>query len=118
MPAILSVGTPERQKIEREFTYLVSLGYDAKDLRTELLACRTALGDIQQIKEKQLARDIPSQRGTMQDIPANGKPKTDGKDSLKAITASERKHYQHMIDIGQYKGWADVRAELDYTPKR
>lgn len=118
IPAILSVGTPERQKVEREFAYLVSIGYDAKDLRTELIACRTALGDVRTIKEKQLASTIPTDRGTMQDISANGKPKTDAKDPLKAITAEQRKYYQHMIDRGQYKGWKEVREELEFVPKR
>lgn len=118
IPAVLAQGTPERQKVEREFSYLVSLGYDAKDLRTELLACRTALGDIQQVKERQAASGIPSHRGTMQDIPASGKPKTDPKDPLKTMTGEQRKYYQRMIDKGQYKGWAEVRDELAFVLPR
>ena len=54
----------------------------------------------------------------MQDIATTGKPKADAKDPLKTITGEQRKYYQRMIDKGQYKGWADVREELTYTPKR
>jgi hypothetical protein len=117
-PEILSGGTPERKRVEQEFTYLVSLGYDAKDLRTELLACRTALGDITSLKAKQSASQIPAGRTTMQDMAANGKPKPDAKDPLKAISGEQRQYYQRMIDRGHYKGWAQVREELTFTPKR
>lgn len=119
VPNVLSVGTPERQKVEREFAYLVNhLGHDPKDLRTELMAMRAAFGDIQTIKEKQVAREIPNGRSTMQDIPANGKPKPDAKDPLKTISGEQRKYYQRMIDKGQYKNWAAVREELEFVPKR
>lgn len=118
VPEILSPGTPERQRVEQEFTYLVNLGYDAKDLRTELLACRNVLGDIQKVKERREARNIPSGRSTMQDIAAPGKPKPDAKDPLKDLTGAERKHYQKMIDRGVYKGWSEVKEELLFVPPR
>jgi hypothetical protein len=111
-PEILTLGTPERKKVEREFNYLLGKGFDKNDLRTELLACRAALGDVETVKEQRAASRIPNGRDTMQDIPANGKPKPDPKDPLKDLSGVKKQHYQRMIDKGVYKGWAEVREEL------
>jgi len=118
VPEIKTKGTPERIKLEQEFSYLVSLGYDENDSRTELLACRTTFGDVKVAQERQAAKTTIQERDTMQDIPASGKPKPDAKDPLKTITGEQRKYYQRMIDKGQYKGWAEVREELAFVPQR
>lgn len=114
VPGIVIAGSPERVKVEQEFAYLVnSLGYDQKDPRTELLACRNVFGDVKTAQTRQAARTTIPERETMQDMPATGKPKVDAKDPLKSLTGEQRKHYQRMIDKGVYaKGWADVRDEL------
>ena len=118
IPDITVPGTEARQKLEGEFRYLVSMGYDAKDPKTEVLAARAAFGDPDLIKQRQAARTITTGRDTMQDIAANGKPKPSEKDPLKDITAAQRQHYQRMIDRGVYKGWAEVKEELAFVPPR
>ena len=112
LPASVTPGTPERQKVEAVFLDLVQLGYDPQDPRTELLAARQAFGSIATLKDRKAAAALPQGRETMQDIPANGKPKSDAKDPLKTISAAQRTHYQRMIDRGMYKNWNEVRDEL------
>lgn len=118
VPEILTPGTPERVKLQAEFDYLVRMGYDAKDPRTDLIALRTTFGDVKVAKDRREAKTGIKERATMQDIPASGKPKPDAKDPLKTITGEQRKYYQRMIDKGQYKGWAEVREELAFVPPR
>lgn len=118
VPEALQVGTPENQKVLKEFSYLVNLGYDRNDPRTEVLAARAAFGDTTSLKTKIAAKAIPTGRDTMQDTTASGKPKPSEKDPLKDLTARERQHYQHMIDRGVYAGWAEVKEELAFVPKK
>jgi hypothetical protein len=118
VPEILTPGTPERVKLQAEFDYLVRMGYDAKDPRTDLIALRTTFGDVKVAKERREAKTGIKERETMQDIANSGKPKSDAKDPLKTITGEQRKYYQRMIDKGQYKGWAEVREELAFVPPR
>lgn len=117
VPEALQVGTPENQKVLKEFSYLVNLGYDRNDPRTEVLAARAAFGAVDSLKNKLSAKAIPTGRDTMQDTTASGKPKPSEKDPLKDLTARERQHYQHMIDRGVYSGWAEVKEELAFVPK-
>jgi hypothetical protein len=118
VPEALQAGTPENQKVLKEFSYLVNMGYDRNDPRTEVLAARAAFGDPTSLKAKRDAKAIPIGRDTMQDTTASGKPKPSEKDPLKDLTSRQRQHYQHMIDRGVYTGWAEVKEELAYVPKR
>lgn len=121
VPEALQVGSTERQTLEKEFAYLVSMGYDGKDPRTELLAARTAFGSLDAIRQKQAASKITSERNTMKDThTTNGnKTTTVEKDPVKGLTAEQTKHYQRLIDRGVYaKGWDDVRAELKWERPR
>jgi hypothetical protein len=118
IPDIDVPGTEAHQKLEREYTFLVNMGYDAKDPKTEILAARAAFGDPDLMKQKQAARTITTGRDTMQDIAANGKPKPSEKDPLKDLSSAQRQHYQRMIDKGVYTGWAEVKEELAFVPPR
>lgn len=118
VPEALQAGTPENQRLVREMNYLVSLGHDGNDQRTALIAARAAFGDPESLKTKRAAKAIPTGRDTMQDTTASGKPKPSEKDPLKDLTARQRQHYQHMIDRGVYAGWAEVKEELAFVPKR
>lgn len=112
IPEVAQVGTPERVKAEQEFNYLVGIGYDAKDPRTELMALRVAHGSIESIEARRTAKTIPTGRETMQDIQSPGGVKQSEPDVLKKMTAAQRQHYQKMLDRGVYKGWDEVREEL------
>jgi len=117
IPEAIQVGTPERQRLEQEFRYLVGLGYDSQDPKTEILAARAAFGDPSTIKQRKSSQTIPLERGTMQDTHAPGKPKPSEKDPLTTLTPDQKKHYQRMIDRGVYpNGWADVKNELTWRP--
>lgn len=118
IPEVEQPGTPERTKLEQEFTYLIQLGYDKNDPRTELMAARAAFGDPDLAKQKRQAKSITTPRETIQDIASNGSPKPAEKDPLKQLTSEQRKHYQRMIDRGVYKGWSEVKEELAYVPGR
>lgn len=118
VPEALQPGTPENQRLVREMNYLVSLGHDGNDQRTALIAARAAFGDPESLKTKRAAKAIPTGRDTMQDTTSSGKPKSSEKDPLKDLTARERQHYQHMIDRGVYAGWAEVKEELAFVPKK
>lgn len=115
VPEVTQEGTPERQKVTQEFSYLVGLGYDAHDPRTELMAVRAALGSVETIQERRKAKTIPTGRETMQDIQSNGGAKAGEPDVLKKMTAAQRQHYQRMIDRNVYKGWDEVRDELKFA---
>ena len=119
VPDAIQPGSANNIKLMQEFTYLVGLGYDKNDSRTEVMACRAAFGDVGVLKSKQQAQTIPTGRDTMQDISQNGKPKPDMKDLLNDLTAIQRKHYQKLIDKGVYQGgWNEVREELAFVPPR
>jgi hypothetical protein len=119
VPEALQEGTPENQRLVKEMNYLVSLGHDGNDQRTALIAARAAFGDPDSLKTKRAAKAIPTGRdNTMQDTTSSGKPKPTEKDPLKDLTSRQRQHYQHMIDRGVYAGWAEVKEELAYVPKR
>lgn len=116
VPEVTQEGTPERQQVVKEFNYLVGLGYDASDPRTELMAVRAALGSVETIQERRKSKSIPTGRETMQDIQASGGGKPQGEpDVLKKMTAAQRQHYQRMIDRNVYKGWDEVREELKFA---
>lgn len=112
IPEVTQVGSPERMKVEQEFKYLVNLGYDGNDPRTELMAVRAALGSVETVQERQRAKTITPGRETMQDVQAAGGAKQGEPDVLKKMTAAQRQHYQRMIDRNVYTSWDEVRAEL------
>jgi len=117
VPEVAQPGTPERLRVEQEFRYLVTMGYDAKDTRTEILALRAALGDPETAAKRRAAKAIPMERDTMQDTAAPGKPKPSAKDPLTTLTPAQKDHYTRMISRGMYpKGWEDVREELNFQP--
>lgn len=115
VPEVTQEGTPERQQVVKEFDYLVRLGYDAHDPRTELMAVRAALGSVETIQERRKSKSIPTGRETMQDIQASGGSKPSEPDVLKKMTAAQRQHYQRMIDRNVYTGWDEVREELKFA---
>lgn len=119
VPGIVDGTAPERRKVEQEFAYLVQMGYDARDPRTELMAARAALGSVETIKARHQAKSIITPRETMLDQSTSNNTSTPAvKDPLKALPSAHRQHYQKMIDRGVYKGWDEVREELAYVPGR
>ncbi len=119
VPDVYQVGTANHTKAMAEFTRLVNdLGYDRQDPRTEILAYRQAFGDPKTIRERQASKAIQPGRDTMQDTTTTSTRTPVKKDPIKDLPAAQKQHYQRMIDRGVYKGWKEVREELDYVPPR
>lgn len=115
VPAILERGTPERQRVEAEYQYMVEvLGY-GHGLQTELAATRAALGTIETVKQKKTAaQSARESRETFVETATSGKgtsrPSTD---SIKGLTQREKDFYEKEISKGRYSGWDEVKKEVD-----
>ena len=112
-PEILVDGSDIREKIAKEFNFLVSMG-DPKTPETELKALRAALGPIDQLE---LARSGRTVRDTHMETGDGGDRggKKPGKNFQDALSAREKAHYQKGIDAGRYKNWDEVKAELQHA---
>jgi hypothetical protein len=115
VPAILERGTPERQRVEREYQYLVEVLGHSHGLQTELAATRAALGDIDTVKQKKTAaQSARESRETFVETATSGKgisrPSTD---SIKGLSQREKDFYEKEISKGRYSGWDEVKKEVD-----
>lgn len=111
-PEILVPGSEIRAKVEAEYKFLVSLG-DPANVETELKAIRAALGPIDQLE---LSRSGRTQHETHRETGGageGGKPR--GKKFEDTLSPREKVHYQKGIDSGRYKGWDEVKAELQHA---
>lgn len=112
-------GTEERQKIEREYGYLVQrLGQpQTKEqiLSYELAAARAAFGDLDTLKTKQTLSAKPLGREAYMDTSsASKKPIETKKDFRSSLSTREVQHYERLMRNGRYPGgWDDVKKEYD-----
>ena len=115
-PEILEDGHETRQRIQDEFTDLISLGDNPKDLATELKAIRAVLGPIDRLEKARGGRpktDTHRETGGADDADDGVKTPGGGK-LVKTLTAREKAHYSKLIGT-QYKDWADVEATLAFA---
>ena len=122
VPAITQVGTPERVKVEAQYSYLINTLGHQPGLATELLASKLAFGDADTLeKQATTQRTTATQREVMMDTHSTQRPSVttdNGKnDPVAKLDTRQRAHYERMIKAGRYNGWADVRKELEWTPK-
>jgi hypothetical protein len=112
-------GTDERQKIEREYGYLVQrLGQPQTKEQTlsyELAAARAAFGDLDTLKTKQTLSSKPIGREAYMDTSsASKKPTETKKDFRSSLSTREVQHYERLMRNGRYPGgWDDVKKEYD-----
>lgn len=112
-------GTEERQKIEREYGYLVQrLGQPQTKEQTlsyELAAARAAFGDLDTLKTKQSLSSKPMGREAYMDTSsASKKPTETKKDFRSSLSTREVQHYERLMRNGRYPGgWDDVKKEYD-----
>lgn len=112
-------GTEERQKIEREYGYLVQrLGQPKSQEQTlsyELAAARAAFGDLDTLKTKQTLSSKPLGREAYMDTSsASKKPTETKKDFRSSLSTREVQHYERLMRNGRYPGgWDDVKKEYD-----
>jgi hypothetical protein len=119
MPEILQTGTPERQKVEREYAYMVNtLGFPPTHA-TELAATRAALGDLDTVERSVQAKRSAQKESFMETHSSTQKPQQKTNDPITKLDQRQKEHYEKMIRAGRYEGWDDVREELNYVrPKR
>lgn len=116
MPEIAQPGTEERQRVEREYAYMVQvLGFPPTHA-TELAATRAALGDVETVERKVQARKTATKESFMETHSSTHKPQPKGKDPIEQLDERQRAHYQKMISTGRYSGWDEVRKELEWQP--
>lgn len=112
-------GSEERQKVEREFGYLVQrLGQPQtkeQELSYELAAARAAFGDLDTLRTKQsLAAKPLSREAYMDTSSANKKPAETKKDFRSTLSTREVQHYERLMRNGRYPGgWDDVKKEYE-----
>jgi len=115
IPDIAVEGSAARAKVTAEFNHLVDVLGEPNSPVTEAKACRMAFGAPERIKE--LTRE--RQNGN----PESGGGGGGGNDPAPKkfeFSASQKVHYQSMIDAGHYTGWNDpvLVKEREFAAKR
>lgn len=117
VPDVVSFGSESRQKVEREFAYMVQVLGMPNNQKTELLALRSAFGDVDIAKKRFAAKQTITPREPFMEThsPQSSKPST--KDFSSTLSPEKKAHYEKMLRNGQYKDWAEVEAEEKWVPK-
>ena len=119
-PKAFQEGTAERQRVKKQFDYLISIGQPATK-STELAALSLALGDIDGLRA---AARGSVKRETFEDVGGGDSGGTgegstgDGPPKGMNLTARERSYYQQKIDRGIYKDWKAVADERKFAVPR
>jgi len=110
-PDILIEGSDIRNKIAKEFKFLVDMG-DSSTAETELKAIRAALGPVEQLE---LAKSGVSQHSSHRETGGGGGGGKPGKKFEDTLSQREKAYYQKGIDGGRYKDWSEVKKELEFA---
>ena len=116
-------GTDERQKVEREYGYLVKrLGEPTsreQALSMELAAARAAFGDLDTLKTKQTLASKPLPKESYMETSGSKKQMQDTKKDFRStLTSREVQHYERMMRQGRYPGgWSEVQKEHEEYEK-
>lgn len=112
-------GSPDRNRVAREFQALIELGYPATKA-TEVAALRAAFGDLQALQASSTSRPGPADTHSETgggDPPGDKAGGADG--PPKGISAEQKRHYERLIDQGMYPGgWKQVAEELKFSTVR
>ena len=116
VPDLLDRSSPAFAKVRSEFEDLISLGHDAEDKRTELMAARAVFGSITALE----AAGKPDPRETHQETGGRG----EGGEGLsvkdgwpKDMPAKMRSYYDYQINQGALADRKAAIAEWSYEPK-
>jgi hypothetical protein len=115
-PDVLKPGTVDRERVTKQYNYLVSIGQPATK-STELAALGMVYGPLEGLKAARSGR--PSEE-THEEV-GGGAPSGDPADSdgpKTKLSAREKAHYQNLINRGLYNSWADVDKELEFSNSR
>jgi hypothetical protein len=114
IPEILQAGSPERQKVEREYAYMVNVLKFPKTLETELAATRAALGDVETVERTVTAKRTATKEPFMETHSSTHKPQNKTTDPTKNLNETQRRYYEKQIEKGRYRDWNEVKAELEF----
>jgi hypothetical protein len=120
-PEVKVEGAAQREKVEKEFTDLVNIGYDKDDPRTELLALKSAFGPTSMLSRTSniTAHETHQEGGS--GIGDNGASKAgdrqlgDPSSAPAGLTPRQHAHYEGLIQRGLMGNWNEVREELKYA---
>lgn len=118
-PKAFVEGTPERQRVKKQYDYLISIGQPAT--KSTELAALSILGDIDGLRA---ASRGTVRRETFEDVgggdaDGGGQGSTgDGIPKGMTLTATQRSYYQQKIDRGIYPNWKAVADELKFAVPR
>ena len=115
-PDLAIDGTELREKVKKEYNFLVKMGDPAKSMATELKALRSVLGPLDSFE---LARSGRTSHETHEETGGGGGGGAGGggKNFEDSLTPRKRKYYQGMIDDGYYKDWDAVKKLLNPSRK-
>lgn len=114
-PEILDDDHDTRKSIKQQFTGLVELGDDPKDVATQLKAIRAVLGPIERLERSRGGRNEHETHRETGGAGSGGGRQTTGKKLADQLSAATRQDYQRKIDSGVYKDWDEVEGELKYA---
>ena len=122
LPAITQSGTPERVKVETQYSYLINTLGHQPGLATELLASKLAFGEAEILeKQRTTQRTTADQHEVMMETHSTQRPSEttakDKNDPVSKLDARQREHYTRMIKAGRYSDWGEVRKELAWERK-
>jgi len=124
IPAIMTEGSDERERLESEFEFLASVQgidhakmTDSQRKALQLTALRTVHGPIDSL----VKRSEKPKGETHQGLPGGTRPRPSTNPDqalLDGLTKREVVHYNKMFRAGRYPGgWKDVVAELKFDRK-
>lgn len=99
-PDIMKHGSEVRQRVEREYAYLVRMG-SPDTLSTQLAATRAALGDIEAVEKA--AKQRPANTETFMETHTPSKKNAPAKSFEETLSADVKDHYRKMMKGGAIK---------------
>lgn len=127
VPAILTEGTVERERLDQEFEWLASVqGLDSSKMddisrkALQLTALRNVHGPIDSLNKRSAAQ---LKTETHQGLPGGARPQPSNNPDqslLDGLSKAQVAHYNKMFRAGRYPGgWKEVVAELKFeAPKK
>jgi hypothetical protein len=109
IPAVLTEGSAERERLVREYQYLIEHGHP-ENKATQLAALRAAFGPVEKLQTKH----AESRETHMESGGSGGRDDTtdDADGPPKNLTAGQKAFYADAISKRVYKDWKAVREEL------
>ncbi len=113
-PDLLVDGTPDRDRLQRAYTELITDG-SPESAATELAAMRLAFGPPRTAGTDKTAESRETDQSGGGGRPSSGASATDDPSASLKLTDRQRSYYEEKIARNIYSGWDQVKAELgDY----